>query len=186
MTTLASATTPTFTPGLEPAPPDVLHDVARLQEILDLDLTSPLVDAELTAMAAAAAAHFGLPIALVSIVLDEAQFIAAGHGLDGWVQEARGTPVEWSFCRYAVRTREPVVIENALHDARAVGNPVVAMDGVRCYAGVPLISANGHALGSFCVIGGEARTFSEPDLADLRAFATRALAHIEARRVTNG
>jgi GAF domain-containing protein len=163
----------------------VLRDSARLQEIADLDLTSPDVDAELQRLAADAAAHFGLPIALVSIVLDEAQYLAASHGADGWVAEARGTPVEWTFCRFAVATRETVVITDMLDDERAAGNPIVEHDGVRCYAGVPLISTSGHALGSFCVLGGEARAFTDAELGDLRAFAARALAHIEARRTAS-
>lgn len=164
--------------------PDVLRDCERLAEIAELDLTSPAVDALLQDVAARAAECFGLPIALVSIALDDAQYFAAMHGLDGWLAETRGTPMEWSFCRYAVERGEPFVVEDAVEHPLVAENPLVRIDGVRCYAGIPLVSSRGHALGSFCVIGAEARRFSDAELATLRRFAEEAVQRIEARRRT--
>lgn len=160
-----------------------LQNQARLQEIADLGLLSGDVDAVLQELCTSAATEFGLPIGLVSIVLDEAQHFAASHGLGGWLDAAKGTPIEWSFCRYAVASREPFVVENARAHALVQHNPLVQLDGVRCYAGIPLISSRGFALGSFCVIGTEERSFDEPALERLRAFATQVVARIEARRV---
>jgi len=53
---------------------------------------------------------------------------------------------------------------------------------VRCYAGVPLISARGHVLGNLCVVGLEARAFSDDDVAVLRSLAAEAVRRIELRR----
>lgn len=160
-----------------------LQSQARLQEIADLGLLSSDVDSVLQELCTSAAAEFGLPIGLVSIVLDEAQHFAASHGLGGWLDAAKGTPIEWSFCRYAVASREAFVVEDAREHALVHNNPLVQLDGVRCYAGIPLISSRGFALGSFCVIGTEERSFDEPELDRLRAFATQVVARIEARRV---
>lgn len=160
-----------------------LQSQERLQEIAELGLLSGEVDAVLQEVCAEAAREFGLPIGLVSIVLDEAQHFAASHGLGGWLDAAKGTPIEWSFCRYAVASREAFVVEDAREHSLVQQNPLVRMDGVRCYAGIPLISSRGFALGSFCVIGTEERAFAEPELERLRAFATQVVAHIEARRV---
>jgi len=161
---------------------DVLHDRARLQEIVDLELTSPAVDAILQDMAARSATHFGLPVGLVSIVLDEAQYFAAMHGVEGWMKDARGTPVEWSFCRFAVKERTPFVVEDATLHPLVQDSPLVEHEGIRCYAGIPLITSRGHAIGSFCVMGPERRSFSEGDIAELRGFAAEAVRQIEARR----
>jgi GAF domain-containing protein len=160
----------------------ILQAQARLQEIRELGLLSSDVDSSLKALCAEAAQEFGLPIGLVSIVLDEAQHFAASHGLGGWLEQSNGTPIEWSFCRYAVASREPFVVEDARVHGLVHENPLVTQDGVRCYAGIPLISSRGFALGSMCVIGTEERSFSEQDLAQLRGFADRVLAHIESRR----
>ena len=164
---------------------DPLYSEARLQEIADLDLLSPDVDAILKDLAAAAAARLGLPVSLISVVLDEALHVAAFHGPEGlWLEETRGHPVEWSFCATSVRTREPFVVENApLHPDHG-GNPLVTQDGVRCYAGVPLISRLGHVLGNLCVVGLEEREFSEDDVAVLRTLAGEAVRRIELRRTT--
>jgi len=156
----------------------------RLQEIASLGLTSAETDRVLQELCTEAANALGLPIALVTVVLDEAQHFAAQHGLDGWMEEANGTPVEWSFCRFSVATKNEFVVEDAEHHGLVQDNPLVTMDGLRCYAGIPLISSRGFALGSFCVAGKEPRDFSERDLATMRGFAATAIARIEARRAT--
>lgn len=163
--------------------PDPIHDAARLEEIADLGLLSEDVDPILSDVAARAAASLSLPVSLVSVVLDEALHVAASHGIDGlWLGETRGHPVEWSFCATSVRTRDAFVVENApLHPEHAT-NPLVTQDGVRCYAGVPLISSRGFVLGNLCVVGLEERTFTPAEMATLRGLATEAVARIEARR----
>lgn len=155
----------------------------RLQEIASLGLTSAGTDRILQDACTEAANALGLPIGLVTVVLDEAQHFAAQHGLHGWMEEANGTPVEWSFCRFSVATKEEFVVEDAAHHALVQQNPLVTMDGLRCYAGIPLISSRGFALGSFCVAGTESRRFSDGDLMTLRGFAVTAIARIEARRL---
>jgi GAF domain-containing protein len=161
---------------------EVLADAGRLQEIVDLDLLSPDVDEILRQTAETAAARLRLPMSMVTVVLDEAQFFAAHHGLTGWMAETRGTPVEWSFCANAVISREPFVVEDATTHPAVKDNPLVANDGIRCYAGIPLVSSRGHALGTLCVIGTEARTFSDDDLDALRGLAKKAVERIESRR----
>ncbi len=163
--------------------PDPLYDEARLQEIVELDLLSPDVDPILADLAAEAASRLGLPVSLISVVLDEALHVAAFNGPPGlWLDETRGHPVEWSFCATSVRTRDAFVVENAEEDAHHRTNPLVTQDGVRCYAGVPLISSRGHVLGNLCVVGLEERAFSREEVATLRALADEAVRRIERRR----
>jgi GAF domain-containing protein len=176
--------TTTFTHGPhgDESVADALRDRARLQEIADLELTSRGVDRILRATAREAAERLGMPIALVTVVLDDAQHFAAMHGVEGWMARTRGTPVEWSFCRYAVAWREAFVVEDAAVHPLVQDSPLVQQEGVRSYAGHPLITSAGHALGTLCVLGTDPRTFSEADLATLRDFAEQAVRRIEARR----
>jgi GAF domain-containing protein len=165
-------------------PPDAptLEDTARLEEIAELRLNDSDVDGILSEIAAEAAAHFGLPVALVSIVLDRAQYFRGAHGLDGWMATTRGTPAEWSFCQHVVRNREPFVVDDAQTHPLMKDSPLVRMEGIRCYAGVPLVTFRGHVIGSFCVQGPDARSFTEYDLAQLHRYAKRVITLLEQRR----
>ena len=157
-------------------------DEARLREIVELGLLSPETDPILQDTVEEAARRLNLPKALVTVVLDQAQFFAAHHGVDGWLAETNGTPVEWSFCAHAVATGEPFVVEDATTHPVTRDNPMVTVEDVRCYAGIPLVSSRGHALGTLCVIGTEPRAFREDELDALRGLARKAVARIEARR----
>lgn len=161
--------------------PDPLKDLDRLREIAELDLDSPEVDEILESIIREAAEHLDLPIGVVSIVLDEAQYFKAMFGVDGWVGASRGTPVEWSFCRNVVINKSEFVVENALEDETMKDSPLVHNEGIRCYAGIPMVTSRGNVVGSFCVKGREERHFSERDLEALRGYAARAMAHIELR-----
>ncbi|HYW07360.1 MAG TPA: GAF domain-containing protein [Longimicrobium sp.] len=165
---------------LESASP--LHDPERLREIADLGLLDGRVDDVLSEIAREAATRLDLPISLVSVVLDEAQHFAASHGVSGWLEDAGGTPSEWSFCANSVHSREAFVVENAATHPLMRESPLVTADGIRCYAGIPLISSRGHVLGNLCVIGAEERTFGEGEMELLRGLAARAVARIEERR----
>lgn len=162
---------------------DPLHDAARLTEIAELGLLSSDVDPILDDVATRAASAMQLPVSLVSVVLDEALHVAASHGIEGmWLDEAGGHPVEWSFCATSVRTRDAFVVPNAAEHPQHRTNPLVTQDGVRCYAGVPLVSSRGFVLGNLCVVGMEARTFSEREMDTLRELAAEAVRRIEERR----
>lgn len=156
-------------------------EIKRLEEIAALDLFSDEVGEILDDLTEEAAARFGLPISLVSVVMGQAQHFAASYGLEGWLGAVQGTPIEWSFCKHAVEDRAPFVVEDATEHARVRDNPLVREDGIRCYAGVPLVTSRGYAIGSFCVIGDEARSFSSEELERLRDLARVAVERIERR-----
>ncbi|HYR09528.1 MAG TPA: GAF domain-containing protein [Longimicrobium sp.] len=161
---------------------DVLRDPARLAEVAALGLTAPEVDEVLQETVNEAAAALNLPTALVSVVMGEAQYFAAQHGLTGWMAEAHGTPVEWSFCANAVQSGDPFVVEDASAHPLTRENPLVHFENVRCYAGIPLVTSSGHTLGTLCVIGNEPRSFTEAELDLLRGLAKKAITRIEERR----
>ena len=161
---------------------DPVEDIARLEEIAELGLLSDTTDPLLQEAVDAAGQELDLPIALVSIVLDGAQYFAAMRGVGGWIKEARGTPGEWSFCANTVRTRKEFIVEDATQHPLVKDNPLVQVDGIRCYAGVPLITSKGHVLGAFCVIGTDARQFSAEEIARLKEFGRRVVKEIEKRR----
>ena len=161
---------------------DPLKDVGRLREIADLGLDSPEVDEILDDLAREAAEKLDLPIGVVSVVMDEAQSFIADHGIDGWMGIAKGTPAEWSFCRNVVTRQAEFVVEDALVDETMKDSPLVRDEGIRCYAGIPLVTSRGNVIGSFCVQGREERRFTAENLQVLRGLAERAMDRIESRR----
>lgn len=153
----------------------------RLAEVARLGLDVSDGDATIDAALETAARTLGLPVALATVVLDDAQHFVAARGLSGWLADAGGTPIEWSFCRHAVADRAPFVVEDATRHPALASNPLVTEDGIRCYAGAPLVTSAGQAVGALCVIGHAPRTFSAEEIAQLEALAAGVVAHLERR-----
>lgn len=161
---------------------DPVTSLDRLAEIAALDLFSPRAQTILDRFARRAAQGLGLPVGLITVVLDDAQVMAGAHGLFGWVAETRGVPLEWSFCRTPVESGQRHVITNAAVDATHRDNPLVTVEGVRCYAGSPLVTSRGQVLGTCCVLGTEPREFTAEELLTLDVMAADAVAEIESTR----
>ena len=88
-----------------------------------------------------------------------------------------------AFCSVAILGSEPFVVPDAASDARFADNPLVTGEpGIRMYAGVPLLTGDGFALGTLCVIDREARILSAEQLHGLRSLASHATALLEVRR----
>ena len=160
---------------------DPIRDIGRIEEIARLKLHDDQVDEILNGYVQQAAEEFDLSIGLVSVVLDDAQHFAAAHGLDDWIAESKGTPVEWSFCANSVATRKPFIVEDSETHEKVKDIPLVENDDIKCYAGVPMISSNGYVVGNFCVIGDSSRSFTAEEVDRLKEYADRAIAHIEKR-----
>jgi GAF domain-containing protein len=148
------------------------HDQAppvpdRFEIMASIDLDDPELRRRLDGIAQRTADRLGQPIGLVSMVLDTAQFFPGSYGLQGWLDELAGTPIEWSFCVNAVKSGTAYVVPDASIDADQSGNPLVTIDGVRSYAGIPIV-LDGAILGAHCVLGSEPRQFTAADLAELR------------------
>jgi len=88
------------------------------------------------------------PISLITLLDDKRQWFKSKVGL-----EVTETPRDVAFCDYAIQNNFLFEIEDALNDPRFSNNPLVTGDPkIRFYAGFPLINAEGHALGTLCVI----------------------------------
>ncbi len=124
-----------------------------------------------------------MPVALVSLVDGDRQFFKSQCGLSEPLASARQTPLANSFCKHAVGSREALVVPDARRDPVFEHNPSISEHGVVAYAGIPLITSEGHALGTFCVVDGEPHDWTEEEIGILRVLATSAMSEIELRRL---
>jgi hypothetical protein len=153
---------------------DALHETG----LLDSEIT-PSFDR----LARLAAQVLNAPVALVSLVDADRQFFKSCLGLpEPWASQ-RGTPLSHSFCQHAVASREPLVVDDSREHELLRDNPAIRDIGVIAYAGIPLIDADGHALGTLCVIDSQPRHWTTHQiqlLSDLAASVVTEIAFAKA------
>ncbi|WP_260600414.1 sensor histidine kinase [Sphingomonas endolithica] len=135
-----------------------VDEAARATAIASHDIESLRDAANLKSITDFAAALCEVPIALVSLVEERRQTFIARTGLD-----ATDTPRETSFCAFAMREDDIMVVPDARVDPRFAENPLVTGDPhIRFYAGAPLVADDGVPLGSLCVIDTKPRADLTP------------------------
>ncbi len=109
----------------------------------------------------------GMPITAFSLVDSDRQFFKSRVGLD-----AQQTPRDVAFCAHAIAQSEPLIVNDAHADPRFAANALVTgAPHVRFYAGVPIRTDEGHAIGTLCAIDTQPRQLTPDDLATLQDLA---------------
>ncbi|GAA0817254.1 GAF domain-containing sensor histidine kinase [Spirilliplanes yamanashiensis] len=156
------------------------HDEAqRLGALYDLDVLDTPQEKEFDDIVALASAVCGVPMSLVSLVDADRQWFKARLGID----EAE-TSRDVSFCAHAILGRDLMVVPDAARDPRFADNPYVTGERgrIRFYAGAPLVTTDGHALGTLCVVDEQPRSLSYEQLQALRALSRQVTSQLELRR----
>ncbi|GAC1656368.1 MAG: GAF domain-containing sensor histidine kinase [Candidatus Dormibacteraceae bacterium] len=158
-------------------PAEAIDEPARLRalryyQVLDSE-PEPAFD-RITALAARLTRS---PIALISFVDEQRQWFKSAHGI-----VVKQTPRRGGFCAAAITCEDPTVIPDATANDHFARHPmVVGPPGIRLYAGAPLTTADGHNLGTICVMDTVPRDLTEEEVAILADLAGLVMAQLDQR-----
>ena len=119
------------------------------------------------------------PMCAMSLVDSDRQWFKASVGLD-----TKETPIEDALCRYAIQSDELTIIEDASKDERSMASNLVTKDPkIRFYAGAPLITKQGAALGTLCVLDTKPGRLEEDQLKSLEILRDAIVSQLEYRKI---
>jgi two-component system NtrC family sensor kinase len=154
------------------------NDGARVAALQKYDILDTEPEKAFDDLALLASYVCKTPIAMISLVDEDRQWFKSKVGVS-----MSETPRDIAFCSVAIQQPDVFVVPDTLQDERFRNNPLVVSDPrIRFYAGAPLISEEGYALGTLCVVDRTPREFTTEQQEALKALSRLVLAQLEFRR----
>ena len=153
----------------ETSSPVALYDeAASLQALQRYGILDTPMEPAYDDLAGIAAHVCEAPVALISLLDSHRQWFKASVGLP-----LRETPLDQSVCRYAIRQPDVFIVPDLAQDVRFAHYGIVTQEHpLRFYAGAPLVTPDGYALGTLCVLDRRPRRdFGADQRHRLQAFA---------------
>lgn len=159
----------------------VIQNVSRLAALQRLGVLDTKPEKGLDRLSRIACRMLRAPISLISLVDRDRQFFKSCVGLPEPLAAQQQTPLSHSFCKHVVGSGRPLIIDDARSNPLVRANPAVEAMGIVAYAGIPLVTSAGQAVGSFCVIDHRPRSWSFDDVEALQEIAACVMQEMEIR-----
>lgn len=157
-----------------PLPPD---EPERLNELGSYHILDTPPEGEYDDLVYLASQICGTPTALMSLIDAQRQWLKSRIGFD-----RAETPRDQAFCSHAILKHDLMVVEDAAADVRFADNPLVTADPkIRFYAGAPLVTPQGHAMGTLCVIDQVPRHLTSSQFEALQALSRQIVKLLQLR-----
>jgi signal transduction histidine kinase/ActR/RegA family two-component response regulator len=159
------------------------HEAKRLEALRSYGILDTPYEQEYDDLVALAAQICEAPMAFITLVDETRQWFKAGMGL-----AERETPLNLSFCAVAVKSDEKdlFVVSDARQDSRfADFANVRGAPHIRFYAGAPLITQDGWALGTLCIADSKPRELTASQTRALRVLRRHVINSLELRRTAH-
>jgi len=154
------------------------HEAWRLKVLWQYDVLDTVAEEVFDDLTDLAAHICEAPIALISLVDEDRQWFKSRVGIT--VSE---TSRDISFCAHAILGDGLLIVPDAAKHKRFKNNPLVTgPQKIRFYAGAPLITPEGHALGTLCVLDNKPRALRREQAQTLRVLAHHVVSQLELRR----
>ena len=161
-------------------PQTAVEDRQRLGAILRTGLLDTPPEESFDRLTRLAAKLIGVPATFISLVDQNRDFYKSCFGFGEPLATTRQLEGR-TFCHHAIVASGPLLIEDTMADPVFREVPTVQSLGVRAYAGIPLVTDEGHAIGSFCAIDFVPRAWSALDVEILTELAASAMREIKLR-----
>jgi len=160
-----------------PIPDNEAQRLEALREYRILDTAAEEAYDDITKLAAYLCQ---VPITMISLVDESRQWFKSKLGV-----KQQETPRDVAFCAHAILQTEPMIVRDALKDTRFADSSLVTRTPhIRFYAGFPLTSPEGFALGMLCAIDRKPRKLSPEQKKAMQALSRQVMALLELRRVS--
>jgi two-component system, cell cycle sensor histidine kinase and response regulator CckA len=154
------------------------NEARRLKVLWQYEILDTVPEAVFDDLTELAARICEAPVALISLIDEDRQWFKSKVGVT-----LTETSRDISFCAHAIKQTDLFIIPDATQDLRFANNPLVISDPkIRFYAGAPLITPDGHALGTLCVIDKVPRELRLEQQQALRVLARHVMTQLELRR----
>lgn len=156
-------------------------EVLRLDALGAYDIIDTAPEQSYDDIAAIAAQICDTPIALISFIDDKKQWIKAKFGVPAGITEL---PKELSCCAYTIENNGEIFqVPDADKDKRFAENPLCINEPyIKFYTGAPLITKEGHTIGTICVIDHKPKELSAAQQSTLEALARQVIALLDLRK----
>ena len=156
------------------------NEDSRLESLRSFRILGTSCEQEFDDIARLAAIMCDAPVAVIAFIDEQRVWFKAKVGL-----ELDEIPRDDSFCAHAILQSNVLIVPDPISDQRFMSGFLVEQNGIRFYAGIPLITVDKHALGTLAVMDRVPHLITAEQIDSLKILARRIVAELETRSSTN-